>query len=136
MAHSANQALYTVSPRTGASAEINGMTVPNVDGIVVKGSTIWAVQNFLNQMSRVRVDFHESTGTVREVITSPNFNIPTTAALFDDSLAVVNAKFWRRETPRTFEVVVVDRLTARPTDRRPSLDSLFQPEGRTRQRKL
>lgn len=107
VAHSANQALYTVSPRTGASKEIDGITVPNADGLVVKDSVVWVVQNFLNQVSRIRVNFHESTGTVREVITSPDFNVPTTAALFDDSLAVVNAKFGVAKAT-TFEAVVVD----------------------------
>lgn len=107
VAHSANQALYTVSPRTGASKEIDGITVPNADGLVVKDSVVWVVQNFLNQVSRIRVNFHQSTGTVREVITSPDFNVPTTAALFDDSLAVVNAKFGVAKAT-TFEAVVVD----------------------------
>lgn len=107
VAHSANQALYTVSPRTGASKEIGGITVPNADGLVVKDGVVWVVQNFLNQVSRIRVNFHESTGTLREVITSPDFNVPTTAALFDDSLAVVNAKFGVAKAT-TFEAVVVD----------------------------
>lgn len=107
VAHTANQALYTVSPRTGASTKIDGITVPNADGLVVKDSVVWVVQNFSNQVSRIRVNFHESTGTVREVITSPHFNVPTTAALFHDSLAVVNAKFGVAKAT-TFEAVVVD----------------------------
>lgn len=107
VAHSANQALYTVNPRTGASAKIDGITVANADGVVVKDSVVWVVQNRSNQVSRIRVNFHESTGTVREVITSPAFNVPTTAALFDDSLAVVNAKFGVANAT-TFEAVVVD----------------------------
>lgn len=106
VAHSGNQALYTVNPRTGASAQIKGLTLPNVDGIVVKGSTIWAVQNFLNQISRVSVDFRDRSGTVKEVIKNKNFNIPTTAALFGDKLAAVNAKFMVPNA-KTFEVVVV-----------------------------
>ncbi|WP_104139403.1 SMP-30/gluconolactonase/LRE family protein [Arthrobacter sp. ZGTC131] len=107
VAHSANQALYTVNPRTGASTKIGGITVPNADGLVVKDGVVWVVQNFMNQVSRIRVNFDESTGTVREVITSPDFNVPTTAALFHDSLAVVNAKFGVANAT-TFEAVVVD----------------------------
>lgn len=106
VAHSGNKALYTVNPRTGASAQIKGLTLPNVDGIVVKDSTIWAVQNFSNQISRVSVDFRALSGTVREVIKNKNFNIPTTAALFGDKLAAVNAKFMVPNA-KTFEVVVV-----------------------------
>ncbi|PNH83957.1 hypothetical protein CXZ05_10145 [Arthrobacter sp. AFG20] len=111
VAHSGNQALYTVSPRTGASAEIKGVKVPNVDGVLVKGDTVWAVQNMSNQISRLRVNFHESTAKLREVITSPHFNIPTTAALFDDTLAAVNAKFGVPNA-KTFEVVTVDAHTS------------------------
>ena len=110
VAHSGNQALYTVNPRTGDSARIAGLILPNVDGIVVKDSTIWAVQNMRNQISRIRVDFEDSSGTVREVIRNRNFNIPTTAALFGDKLAAVNAKFGV-VNPRTFEVVVVKART-------------------------
>lgn len=110
VAHTGNEALYTVSPRTGNSTEITGVKVPNVDGVLVKGDTVWAVQNFSNQISRLRVNFHESTAKLREVITSPDFNIPTTAALFDDTLAVVNAKFGVPNA-KTFEVVAVDART-------------------------
>jgi len=110
VAHSGNAALYTVSPRTGASTEITGVKVPNVDGILVKGDTVWAVQNFSNQISRLRVNFHESTSKLREVIKSAHFNIPTTAALFDDTLAAVNAKF-NVPNAKTFEVVTVDART-------------------------
>jgi len=110
VAHSGNAALYTVSPRTGASTEITGVKVPNVDGVLVKGSTVWAVQNMSNQISRLRVNFHESTAKLREVITSRHFNVPTTAALFDDTLAAVNAKFGVPNA-RTFEVVTVDART-------------------------
>lgn len=110
VAHSGNSALYTVSPRTGASTEITGVKVPNVDGILVKGDTVWAVQNMSNQISRLRVNFHESTSKLREVIKSTNFNVPTTAALFDDTLAAVNAKFGVPNA-KTFEVVTVDGRT-------------------------
>ncbi|WP_083706280.1 SMP-30/gluconolactonase/LRE family protein [Arthrobacter sp. QXT-31] len=110
VAHSGNQTLYTVSPRTGNSTEITGVKVANADGVLVKGDTVWAVQNFSNQISRLRVNFHESTAKLREVITSPNFNIPTTAALFDDTLAAVNAKFGVPDAT-TFEVVTVDART-------------------------
>jgi hypothetical protein len=110
VAHSGNAALYTVSPRTGNSTEITGVKVPNVDGILVKGSTVWAVQNMSNQISRLRVNFHESTAKLRDVITSPHFNIPTTAALFDDTLAAVNAKFGVPNA-KTFEVVTVGART-------------------------
>jgi hypothetical protein len=107
VAHSANAALYTVDPETGASADITGASLPYVDGIVVKGNTLWAVQNMLNQVSRVRLDGQLESFEVKEVITSADFQVPTTAALFGDTLAVVNAKFGV-PAASTYEVVLVD----------------------------
>lgn len=114
VAHTARGALYKVDPDTGSNELITltdasgaPVTLPNVDGIIVRGNTLWAVQNLLNQVSRIRLDRNLSSGEVREVITSPHFDVPTTAALFGDTLAVVNAKF---TTPAatSFEAVFVD----------------------------
>jgi streptogramin lyase len=106
VAHSGNAALYTVNPTTGSSAVIAGLNLPSVDGIVVKGRTLWAVQNG-NQISRIRLASDLSSGEVQQVITSELFNVTTTAALFGRTLAVVNAKFGVPGAS-TFEVVLVD----------------------------
>lgn len=105
--HTGTQALYTVDPETGSSADITGTSLPFVDGIVVKGDTLWAVQNELNQVSRVRLDSRLDSFDVKDVITSPDFQVPATAALFGDTLAVVNAKFGVPGAS-TYEVVLVD----------------------------
>ena len=93
VAHSGNAALYTVDPDTGASAAIAGVNVPNVDGIELSGKNLWAVQNFNNQVTRIRLNGDLTSGTVVKVITSEAFQTPTTAARFGNLLAVVNAKF-------------------------------------------
>lgn len=105
-AHTARGLLYSVDARTGASAEIKGVSVPNVDGILLKGDTLWAMQNLNNQVSRIRLGHRLDSGEVRQIITSPHFDIPTTAALFGDTLAVVDSKF-TNPGATTFEVVVV-----------------------------
>ena len=64
VAHSANGQLYTVDPRTGASATIAGVSVPQVDGIVLQGRRLWAVQN-TNQVTRIRLDRHLTPGWSR-----------------------------------------------------------------------
>jgi hypothetical protein len=109
VAHSANAQLYTVDPRTGASATIAGVSVPNVDGIVLQGRRLWAVQNFDNQVTRIRLAADLSSGVVEKVITSELFQTPTTAARFGSRLAVVNAKFDTGIPPTAgqYEVVVV-----------------------------
>jgi sugar lactone lactonase YvrE len=66
VAHSANGELYTVDPATGASATIAGVSVPNVDGIVLDGTRLWAVQNFDNQVARVRLSPHLTSGSHHE----------------------------------------------------------------------
>jgi sugar lactone lactonase YvrE len=110
VAHSANGELYTVDPATGASASIAGVSVPDVDGIVLDAGRLWAVQND-NQVSRIRLRPDLTSGVVEEVITSDLFQIPTTAARFGSRLAVVNAKFDTGFPPTAdqFEVVLVDR---------------------------
>lgn len=105
VAHSAKQALFTVDPETGASALIETDPLPNVDGILVRGKTVWAVQNQLNQISRIKLNHDLSAGVTKETITDPAFDIPTTAALFGNTLAAVNAQFNRPPSPN--EVVLV-----------------------------
>jgi hypothetical protein len=111
VAHSINGQLYTVDPASGASATIAGVSVPNVDGIVLQGRRLWAVQNFNNQVARIRLSANLTSGVVEEVITSDLFQVPATAAIFGSRLAVVNAKFDTGIPPTAdqYEVVLVDR---------------------------
>jgi sugar lactone lactonase YvrE len=108
VAHSTTGQLYTVDPRTGASAIIAGVSVPAVDGIVLEGRRLWAVQNS-NQVTRIRLDRHLTSGVVEKVITSDLFQTPSTAARFGRLLAVVNAKFNTGIPPtaKQYEVVLV-----------------------------
>jgi sugar lactone lactonase YvrE len=109
VAHTGNASLYTVDPATGASALIEGVSVPNVDGIVLNGHRLWAVQNFSNQISVIRVSPDLSSGVVERLITNSAFEVPTTAAKFGSSLAVINAKFDTGFPPTAdqYEVVIV-----------------------------
>jgi hypothetical protein len=92
----------------GASATIAGVSVPQVDGIVLQGRRLWAVQN-TNQVTRIRLGRHLQSGMVDKVITSPLFQTPATAARFGSRLAVVNAKFDTGIPPTAdqYEVVVI-----------------------------
>ena len=111
VAHSGRGALYTVDPATGASVAIAGVSVPFVDGILLEAGRLWAVQNFANQVSRVRLSPDLTSGVVEAVITNSSFQIPTTAIRFGDRLAVVNAKFDTGFPPTAdqYEVVLVNR---------------------------
>ena len=109
--HTAQGALNAVDPATGTSHAIEGVSVPNVDGILLEGRTLYAVQNFSNQIASIRLSGDLTHGSIASVITSDLFQVPTTVARFGDRLATVNAKFDTGFPPTAteFEVVVVDR---------------------------
>jgi len=114
VAHSNNAAVYSVNPSTGASALLAG-DLPNVDGILFEAGRLWAVQNFLNQITELRVPGDLSSATVERVITNADvggaFGIPTTVARFGNVLATVNAHFDTGfpPPPQPFQVVIVER---------------------------
>jgi len=93
--NSGNGRLYRVDPATGVAAAIDlgGAGVPAGDGLRVVGSTLYVVQNFLNQIAVVQLDPGLASGTVVRTITDPAFRIPTTIAAFGSSLYAVNARF-------------------------------------------
>jgi sugar lactone lactonase YvrE len=99
VAHTGLGALYTVDPRTGASAPIvvDGVVegaVAGADGILVQGHTVWVVQNPENKVSRLAANADFSAATIEAVNASSEFQSPATAALFGNTLAVVNAQFF------------------------------------------
>jgi hypothetical protein len=112
VAHSADGVLNLVDATTGASTTIAGVSVPNVDGILVKGShEMFVVQNADNLISVWKLNSDYLSGTMTKTITSPLFEFPTTVARFGSRLAVANAKFDTGFPPTAtqFEVNVVRR---------------------------
>ena len=111
VSHTGDATLYTIDPKTGSSAAIAGANLPNVDGIILEGGRVWAVQNFSNQVTELRLSHHLTSAKVERVITSAAFETPTAVARFGGRLAVVNAKFDTGFPPTasSYDVVVVDR---------------------------
>jgi DNA-binding beta-propeller fold protein YncE len=110
VAHATTGRLYGVDPGTGSTWEIAGVDVPSVDGILLEGGRLYAVQNFLNKISVIRLAPDLTSGTVERTITDKAFRIPTTVARHGNRLAVVNAKFDTGIPPKAeqFEVVIVN----------------------------
>ena len=111
VSHSGDGRLYRVDPRTGTSAAITGAELPFVDGILVEGNRLWAVQNFLDRVVELRLESDLSSAVVERVIRSSSFDVPASVARVGGHLAVVNMHL-DAETlePRpgvTFEVVLV-----------------------------
>jgi len=93
--NSALGALYKVDPTTGYATEINlgDGSVPNGDGILLEGKTLYVVQNFLNQIAVVNLNASFESGSIQELLTSPLLRIPTTITRFENSLYAINARF-------------------------------------------
>ncbi len=111
VSHTADGAIYTVDPATGASAPIAGANLlPNIDGILFEAGRLWAVQNFSNQLTELRLSPDLLSATVERIITNGQFEVPTAVARDGSRLALVNAKFDTGFPPTatSYEVVIVD----------------------------
>ncbi len=110
--NSVDGVLYNVDPATGEATRIDlgGGSVPNGDGILLQGNTLYVVQNRLNQIAVVELNSDFNQGTIVDTITDSDFRVPTTIARFGNSLYAVNARFGTPPTPDTeYEVVRVSR---------------------------
>jgi hypothetical protein len=105
--------LYRVDPSTGAATpvDLGGASVPSGDGLLVQGRRLYVVQNFLNQVAVIDLDPRTfASGTVVGQLTSPNFDIPTTIAVFGNRLYLVNSRFSTPPTPSTpYTMVAIPR---------------------------
>jgi sugar lactone lactonase YvrE len=110
--NSSERALYNVDPNSGEAIRIDlgGSPLPNGDGLLLQGKTLYVVQNFLNQIAVVELNPDLTSGTIAETVTNPAFDVPTTIARFGDALYAVNARFSTPPTPdTTYNVVRVER---------------------------
>ena len=110
--NSVDGVLYNVDHSTGEATRIDlgGASVPNGDGILLQGNTLYVVQNRLNQIAVVELNSDFNQGTIVDTITDSDFRVPTTIARFGNSLYAVNARFGTPPTPDTeYEVVRVSR---------------------------
>lgn len=87
--------LYRVNPQTGYATliDLGGADVLTGDGLVLRGHTLYVVQNFLNRIGVIELDPDLATGTYVNALTSDAFRIPATAAIFGNALYAVNARF-------------------------------------------
>jgi sugar lactone lactonase YvrE len=95
--------LFRVDPASGVATavDLGGALLPNGDGILVSGRTLYVVQNQLNQVAVVELDAAGTSGTVGAPLTDPRFDVPTTVAEYRDRLYLPNARFGVEPTPTT-----------------------------------
>jgi hypothetical protein len=108
---SVKETVYLVDPVSGFATQIDlgGETLPNGDGLVLLGKTLYVVQNRINQIGVVSLSADLQSGIISNVITNTNFDVPTTALAFGNSLYAVNAKFGTDSTGTPYEIVKVFR---------------------------
>lgn len=101
--HSASGLLYRVDPGSGRASvvDLNGAALTAGDGLLRHGRTLYVVRNQLNQVAVVMLDRTGATGAVTRIITSPDFDIPTTVGRFGHRLYLPNARFSTPATPST-----------------------------------
>jgi hypothetical protein len=87
--------LYRVDPSTGYAdlIDLGGADVATGDGLVLRGHTLYVVQNFMNQIGVIRLKGKFTRGVYVKALTNDAFRIPTTAAYFRKALYAVNARF-------------------------------------------
>jgi hypothetical protein len=93
--------LFKVNPRTGVARKVNlhGAVLTAGDGLLLRGRTLYAVQNRLNQVAVVQLNKSGSSGRLVHTLTSADlpagtsFDVPTTAAYYKGNLYLPNARF-------------------------------------------
>jgi hypothetical protein len=102
--------LFRVNAKTGVTDEIDlgGATVVNGDGLLLRGRKLFVVQNRDNKVAVVSLGKLGVTGVVKEELTNPAFDVPTTIAFSAGRLWAVNARFGTPPTPDTaYDIVRV-----------------------------
>jgi sugar lactone lactonase YvrE len=100
--------LFSADPRTGVTRLIDAPPVPNGDGLLLRGRTLYVVQNQLNKIAVLRLDRRLRSGRLVSELTDPDFDIPTTVAAIGRRLYAINARFSTPPTPTTtYDVVNV-----------------------------
>jgi sugar lactone lactonase YvrE len=103
--------LFRVNPTTGAATlvDLAGESVPNGDGLLLRGRTLYAIQNRLNTVAVLRLSADGTSGRVVQRVTDPRFDVPTTVAEFGNRLYLPNARFGAVPPATTFTAVAIPR---------------------------
>lgn len=95
--HTNESIVALVDPVTGVSREITlsgGSLAPGTpDGLQLEGRRLYVVQNFADEIAKIKLSGNLTSGRILRNITSAQFEVPSTAAVKGNLLAVVNAKF-------------------------------------------
>lgn len=100
----------TKATRKVVEVDLGGTALTNADGIVLKGRTLWVVQNFSRQVTEVSLRDGYTSGRVKEVTPTPVDRTFTTAKLVHGDLLAVDSQFGLPQpSPAGDRVIPVDR---------------------------
>jgi sugar lactone lactonase YvrE len=102
--------LFRIAPRSGVTREVDlgGASLPNGDGMLLAGRTLFVVQNRDNKIAVVKLSRSLHRGRVVATITDPDFDVPTTIAFTAGRLYAVNARFGTTDPqPARYDIVRV-----------------------------
>ncbi|MEV5381017.1 superoxide dismutase [Streptomyces nondiastaticus] len=105
--------LYRVDPRTGGArrVDLGGAKIPDGDGALLLGRTLYVVQQFQNAVDVFRMDATGLRGRAIARITDPRFRVPTTVAAYGDRLYLPNSRLDIPPAPGTqYDAVAVRRV--------------------------
>ena len=88
--------LLTIDPKTGVAKliDLGGYDLSNGDGLLLRGRTLYVVQNRDNKVAVFELSRDLTTATFLRALTDPgNLDVPTTIDRFGGRLYVVNARF-------------------------------------------
>ncbi|MFD8558352.1 SMP-30/gluconolactonase/LRE family protein [Streptosporangium canum] len=81
--------------------DLHGESLPEGDGLLLRGRTLYAVQNRLNAVAVLRLNAAGTDGRVVRRVSDPRFDVPATVAAFGPRLYLPNARFDTSPTPTT-----------------------------------
>jgi sugar lactone lactonase YvrE len=87
--------LFRIDPATAETRLISlgSESVPNGDGILLTGKTLYVVQNQTNQVAVIALTSNLASGRVVTRLSDPDFAVPTTIDDLGKRLYAVNARF-------------------------------------------
>ena len=100
--------LFTINPTTGVTKAIDlgGYDLTNGDGLLLRGRTLYVVQNRDNKVAVFELSRDLTKATLLRTITDPNLDVPTTIDNCGRRLYVVNARFGTTTpTDQSYQIV-------------------------------
>ncbi|USX48330.1 SMP-30/gluconolactonase/LRE family protein [Lentzea sp. HUAS12] len=95
--------LFHVDTTTGraTSVDLGGEDLMDCDGMVLDGDLLYVAMGVRNEVALLRLNHEGTVGKVLRRVSDPRFDIPSSLALHDDLLYVINGRFTTEATPQT-----------------------------------